>query len=171
MSLENIPPTERGLVNAIIETPKGAQNKYIYEPNLKVYKLKKVLPMGMVLPFDFGFIPNTTGGDGDPLDVLVIMEEPAFTGCLVQCRLLGVLKAMQKERTGSPFRNDRYIAVANESRLYKNIQKINDLNRDLVHELKTFFIDYNAREGKKFTPIGWSDAAVAMKMIQAAVNE
>ena len=126
--------------------------------------------MGMVFPFDFGFIPNTIGGDGDPLDVLVIMEEAAFPGCLVQCRLLGVLKAMQRERDGAEFRNDRFIAVANESRLYKNIKKIEDLNKDMVNEIKTFFIDYNAREGKKFTPIGWCDAAEAMKMIDPSVE-
>ncbi len=78
-----------GGINVIIETPKGFRNKYAYDEEFGLIALTKTLPAGSSFPFDFGFIPQTKGGDGDPLDVLVIMEEPAFAGCLVNCRILG----------------------------------------------------------------------------------
>jgi inorganic pyrophosphatase len=62
----------------VVETPKGSRNKYAFDPDNRVFELKKVLPAGMALPYDFGFLPSTKGGDGDPLDVLVLMDEPAF---------------------------------------------------------------------------------------------
>ena len=82
--------TEDGAdVNVVIETPQGSRNKFNYDEELGLFKLGGVLPAGAVFPFDFGFVPETTGGDGDPLDVLVLMDEPAFPGCLVsrgRCR-------------------------------------------------------------------------------------
>src|SRR3954451_24377864 len=102
-------------ITAIIETPKGSSEKYGYDPKTTLFKLKKILPAGMVFPYDFGFIPKTRGGDGDPLDVLILMDEPAFTGCLVATRLLGVIEAEQTEK-GKTERNDRLIAVSANSR-------------------------------------------------------
>src|SRR4051812_44035175 len=80
-------------LNAIIETPKCCRNKFKYDEEQGLFMLGSVLPAGAVFPFDFGFIPATLGEDGDPLDVLVLMDEPAFTGCLVPARLLGAIKA------------------------------------------------------------------------------
>src|SRR4051794_30057700 len=88
MKFDKIRPMDDKLVNVIIETPAGSQNKFNYDPKLRIFKLKKALPMGTVFPFDFGFVPNTQAPDGDPLDVLVLMDQHAFSGCLVQCRLL-----------------------------------------------------------------------------------
>ncbi|HEY1403173.1 MAG TPA: inorganic diphosphatase, partial [Pyrinomonadaceae bacterium] len=82
-------------LRVVIETPRGSRNKYDYDAELGLFKLGGVLPAGAVFPFDFGFVPRTTGGDGDPLDVLVIMDEAAFAGCLVEARLLGVIEATQ----------------------------------------------------------------------------
>ena len=82
-----------GELNVVVETPKGSRNKYNYDEKLGLFKLGGVLPAGAFFPFDFGFVPATVGGDGDPLDVLVLMDEPAFTGCLVESRLLGVVEA------------------------------------------------------------------------------
>src|SRR5919202_6145584 len=96
-----------GELNVIIETPKGSRNKYDYDEELRLFKLGGVLPSGAVFPFDFGFVPATLGGDGDPLDVLVLMDEPAFTGCLVVTRLIGVIDAEQTERDGETKPNDR----------------------------------------------------------------
>src|ERR687894_835887 len=83
---------DSGTLNAVIETPKGHRNKYKFDEERGLFLLDGVLPAGAVFPFDFGFVPSTTGGDGDPLDVLVLMDEPAFTGCLVRVRLLGVIE-------------------------------------------------------------------------------
>ncbi len=86
---------ESGDLNVIIETPKGSRNKFKFDEKLGIFTLKHVLPLGAVFPFDFGFIPSTRGEDSDPLDVLVLMDEPAFAGCLVPARLLGVIEAEQ----------------------------------------------------------------------------
>src|SRR4051794_28861688 len=98
-------------LNVIVETPMGCRNKYAYDPELGLFQLRKALPEGMVFPFDFGFVPATQGGDGDPLDVLVITEEAAYPGCLIHARLLGVIEAEQKGK-GKAERNDRLVAAA-----------------------------------------------------------
>ena len=166
-----IKPYEKdGLINAVIETPRGSQNKFTYDPGLEVFRLKKTLPMGTVFPFDFGFIPNTEAEDGDPVDVLIIMEEPTFPGCLVECRLLGVLEASQKEKGDSAKRNDRLVAVASKSVLYSNVSNIKDLNTNMITEIENFFIDYNKHEGKKFKPLRWGNMKKALALIKEAVT-
>src|SRR4051794_16686563 len=105
---------DEGGVNVVIETPKGSRNKFAYDPASRLFELKKVLPRGIAFPFDFGFIPSTLAEDGDPLDVLVLMDEPAFPGCKVRCRLVGVIEAEQTEKGKKTLRNDRLIAVAGE---------------------------------------------------------
>src|SRR6476620_8194389 len=92
-------------IDIIIETPKGCRNKYAYDEKSRAFRLKKILPAGAVFPFDFGFIPDTKGEDGDPLDILVIMDEPAYPGCVVECYIIGALKAQQSEEQES-VRND-----------------------------------------------------------------
>ncbi len=82
-------------VTAVIETPKGNAEKYNYDPKTKFFKLKKILPTGMVFPYDFGFIPGTEGEDGDPLDIIVISEFESFPGCMVECRIIGAIIAEQ----------------------------------------------------------------------------
>jgi len=124
-----------------------------------------MLPAGAVFPYDFGFIPNTRGGDGDPLDVLVLMDEPAFTGCLVRSRLLGVIEAEQTEK-GETDRNDRLIAVASKSRTSSDLKSITDLNPKLLDEIEHFFISYNAAKGKKFKPLGRYGPETARKLVQ-----
>ena len=90
-SLSALPPFNRetGELHVVIDTPKGSRNKYSWDEKRELFELSGVLPAGAVFPFDFGFIPNTRGEDGDALDVMVLMDEPAFTGCLVASRLLG----------------------------------------------------------------------------------
>ena len=78
----------------VIETPKGSHNKYAFDEELGVFQLKGVLPEGMIFPYDFGFLPGTVGDDGDPLDVLLLMDDPAFCGCLVPSRMIGVIEAL-----------------------------------------------------------------------------
>lgn len=165
MNAIKMPALNKKIVNVIIETPKGSQNKYSYNPDYKVYTLRKALPMGTVFPFDFGFIPSTKGQDGDPLDMLVIMDQPAYPGCHVETRILGVLTAMQTEEDGKKIRNDRFVGVAECSVQYHSIKKIKELNNSMVEEIENFFIDYNKHQGKKFKPIKWEDAKTALEMI------
>jgi inorganic pyrophosphatase len=164
--LSKLPPTDResGDFNIIIDTPKGSRNKFSWDEKRLLFELSGVLPAGAVFPYDFGFIPNTRGGDGDPLDVLVLMDEPAFTGCLVRSRLLGVIEAEQTEE-GETERNDRLIAVAAKSRVHGDLQSIADLNPKLLDEIEHFFISYNEVKGKKFTPLDRYGPERARKLV------
>ena len=98
-------------ITVIIDTPKGSNHKYEFEPETGRFKVKKILPFGLSFPFDFGFIPGTKGGDGDPLDVIILSEISSYPGCAIDCRIVGVLQAEQTERDGKKMRNDRFIGV------------------------------------------------------------
>lgn len=140
---------ESGHLNAIIDTPKGSRNKFEYDERLGLFKLGGTLPVGSVFPFDFGYIPSTRGDDGDGLDILVLMDEPAFTGCLVPAKLIGVITAEQTEDKKT-MRNDRLIGVAADSRNHSHVRFLGDLNSNLTHEIERFFISYNETKGKQF---------------------
>ncbi len=152
-------------LNAVIETPKGCRNKYAYDFEIGAYRLKSVLPHGSVFPFDFGSIPGTRAPDGDPLDVLLLMDEPAFVGCVVEARLLGVIEAKQTEK-GKTERNDRLIAVAADSHTHGQLKSIADLDRTLLDEIEHFFESYNHARGKKFKPIGRKGPAAAHALVR-----
>ena len=154
--LRKLKPFDRktGNLNVVIDTPKGCRNKYAFDFDLNGYVLKTVMPKGMLFPFDFGSIPGTIGQDGDPLDALVLMDEPAFCGCLIQSRLLGVIEGKQREKDEKTERNDRLIAVAAESHTHSAIKSVADLDPNLLTEIEDFFISYNKIRGKKFTPLG-----------------
>src|SRR5947207_11435270 len=109
--LDRLDPFEDECVMVVIETPKGSPNKLAFEPRYGTFMLKGVLPAGAVFPFDFGFVPSTRAEDGDPIDVLVLMDAPVFPGCIVPSRLIGVIEAEQTE-DGTTIRNDRLLAVA-----------------------------------------------------------
>ena len=121
-------------IQVVIETPRHSPVKYNYDPSSGGFIVKKQLPVGMVFPFDFGFIPQTKGGDGDPLDALVISEFESFPGCRIDCRLIGILQAQQTE-SGKTIRNDRYFFVPDVSLLYHHIKTVGDLNAQLRKEL------------------------------------
>lgn len=158
-------------LNVIIETPKGSRNKFNFDDELKLFKLGGVLPAGAVFPFDFGFVPSTLGGDGDPLDILVLMDEPAFTGCLVRVRLVGVIEAEQTERDGETTRNDRLIGVASESRLHKKVRSLSGLNENTLEEIEHFFVSYNEIKGKEFKPLGRFGPVRALKTVEEGVKQ
>jgi inorganic pyrophosphatase len=157
-------------LNVIIETPKGSRNKFNYDEEHGLFKLGGVLPAGAVFPYDFGFLPHTLGGDGDPLDVLVLMDEPAFAGCLVPSRLVGVIEAEQTERDGETIRNDRLIAVAADSRDHRHIRTLSDLNEHLVDEIEHFFVSYNEIKGKQFHPLGRHGPQRAERVVREAMT-
>ena len=160
---------ESGELNVVIETPKGSRNKYTFDAKRELFKLGGILPLGASFPFDFGFIPQTLGGDGDPLDVLLLIDEPAFPGCLVPARLIGVIEAEQTE-DGETTRNDRLLAVAGKSLLYNSIKNIGDLDETLVKQISHFFVSYNEAKGKKFEPLGEFGATKAKKLVDAGVK-
>jgi inorganic pyrophosphatase len=157
-------------LHVIIETPKGSRNKFNYDEEHHLFKLGGVLPAGAVFPFDFGFIPSTLGGDGDPLDVLLLMDEPAFPGCLVPSRLIAVIEAEQTERDGETTRNDRLIAVAADSHTHQKVRTLADISSVLLDEIEHFFISYNEIKGKTFKPLGRFGPTKAARLVEEGVR-
>jgi len=124
-------------------------------------------PAGMVFPWDFGFVPRTTAGDGDPIDVLLLMDESAFPGCAIRARLIGVIEAEQTEGKKT-VRNDRLIAVSEATHLYAYIRSIDDLPKKWTKELEDFFVNYNRIEGRQYRLLGLKGADVALRLVRKA---
>ena len=160
-----VPESGKTRVNIIVETPKGQRNKFKYDPDARCFTLGKVLPAGAVFPFDFGSIPSTLAADGDPLDVIVLIEEGSFAGCLVPVRLVGVLEAEQTQE-GKTQRNDRLIGVAVASRLYEKTGTLKDLPVRRLTEIEHYFVSYNKERGRKFRPRGRFGPARARALVR-----
>lgn len=158
------------IITAIVETPKGSAQKYDYDQKTKWFQLKKVMPAGMVFPFDFGFIPDTEGEDGDPLDIIIISELKSFPGCAMECRIIGCIAAEQTEQ-GNTLRNDRFIAIAGPSQIFVDVHTLEHLPKDIIEQLQNFFVNYNEAAGKKFTPLENINAEESFKMITDAKAE
>ena len=156
-----------GMLQVIIETPKGSRNKFAFDPEQRVFSLKKVLPAGMTFPYDFGFLPQTLAPDGDPLDVLLLMDEPAYPGVVVRSRLIGVIEGEQVEGKKKN-RNDRLLAVAEANHLYANIRRWQDLPRTFMNELEEFFVNYHRLEGKEYRLLGCKNSTLGKHLIKQA---
>jgi inorganic pyrophosphatase len=154
-------------LQVIVETPKGSRNKFAFDPNQGIFALKRVLPAGMVFPYDFGFLPRTIAADGDPIDVLLLMDEPAFTGCAVHAVLIGVIEGEQLDGK-KKIRNDRLLAVAEANHMYSNIRKLADLPKEFLDELEDFFVNYHNLEGKKYKLLGCKGVDEAFELIKKA---
>ena len=158
-------PRSEDTFQVIVETPKASRNKYGYDPEQGIFTLRKVLPEGMVFPYDFGFLPRTLAADGDPIDVLLLMDVPAFPGCLVPSRLIGVMEGEQLDGK-KKIRNDRLIAVAELSHAYKDWKKLKDLPDQFITELEAFFVNYHGLEGKKYKLLGCKEAKTALDLVK-----
>ncbi|HEX3846258.1 MAG TPA: inorganic diphosphatase [Steroidobacteraceae bacterium] len=165
-------PTRAGemLVHAVVDTPRGSRNKYKYDPQLRVFRLSRVLPRGMHFPWDFGFIPGTLGADGDALDVVVLGEEPTFPGCLLTVSLIGVMRARQREK-GKTIRNDRLLGVRRTPVNEPYLRELREVPRAVLDEVEQFFVDYNRAHGRLFEPQGRAGAAAAARCLRAGMSE
>src|SRR5246127_6007120 len=117
---------DKQLLRVVVETPKGSRNKFAFNPDEHTFELKKVLPAGMAFPYDFGFVPSTKGDDGDPIDVLVLMDEPAFPGCVLSCRIIGVIEGEEGDGKDK-VRNDRIVAIQEDAHSWEDVKTIADL--------------------------------------------
>jgi inorganic pyrophosphatase len=149
----------------VVETPKGSTEKYDWNPREKMFELNKILPVGMVFPFDFGFIPETKGEDGDPLDALIFSEFKSFPGCRMHGRLIGAITGRQKEGKGDWIRNDRFLFVPSPSVVYSEINKVQDLSKKLLRGVLTFLMTYN--EQKEYEVIKIISRERAWQLIKA----
>jgi inorganic pyrophosphatase len=158
---------ETGERIAVIETPKHSRVKIDYDPDREVFHLHHSLPLGLSFPFDFGFIPRTVAADGDPLDVVILMEEPGCPGLITGIRLLGAFEAEQTEK-GKTFRNDRLVARAVESRSLAHLETLEDLNPKILDQFEEFFIFYNRLRGREFRMLRRSGPETAEELIKEA---
>lgn len=164
-----IRPYQEGTLQVVIETPRGSRNKYAYDHDRHVVVLRKVMPVGMMFPYDFGFVPSTLAEDGDPIDVLVLMDEPAFAGCVVEARVIGVIEGEDELPDGGKQRNDRLLAVAAVSHSYENVQSIADLPAPMVKHMEEFFSNYpRMLSGKVFRVLGSKGPEEANQLIRQA---
>jgi inorganic pyrophosphatase len=154
-------------LTVIIETPKGSRNKYAFDEEARIFDLMQVLPSGMAFPYDFGFVPSTLGGDGDPLDVLVLMDEPAFVGCRLQCRVIGVIEGEQIEKKRK-VRNDRIIAIERENHSFASVKTMEDMGKIFCKELEEFFVNYHRMIGKEFRVIKVRGPSSGRRLIKKA---
>lgn len=155
-----IGPDAPRLVNAVIEIPKDSVNKYEYDKQLNVFRLDRTLFSPVHYPGDYGFIPCTLGLDGDPLDVLVLVEAPSFPGCLMEVRPIGVLRMVDQGKN-----DEKILAVANSDPLYREVKDYSEVFTHTLREIEHFFAIYKNLEGKKTEISGWAGAEAARKII------
>lgn len=158
-----------GTCRAIIETPKGCRNKFDYDPETGLFMLGGLLPEGMMFPFDFGFLPSTLGEDGDPLDIMVLMDAPAHVGCLIEVRVVGIITAEQTE-DGKTETNNRLIGVAVHSYNHQDVESISDVSKTLLGQVEEFFVSYNKQRGKKFNVTGTGGPRKALKFLKSGIS-
>jgi inorganic pyrophosphatase len=152
-------------VIVMVESPKGFNQKFEYEPQERRFRLSKILPAGLVFPFDFGMIPGTKGEDGDPLDMIVISEAATFPGCMIDCRIIGAFQAEQTERDGKTMRNDRFLGIPVVSQLFPEVSELAQLPESILNQLEHFFKNYNEQAGKEFRVITRLSATEALQLI------
>ena len=160
---------DKQLLRVVIETPKGSRNKFAFDEEEQIFALKKVLPAGMTFPYDFGFVPSTLADDGDPVDVLLLMDEPAYPGVLVRTKVIGIIEGEQgkgKKRE----RNDRVIAVEMQNHEWKHAKHVDDLGKQFLKELEKFFVNYHALSGEEYSILGARGPGRAWKCIEQGMK-
>ena len=173
-SLESLPhelDRERLTCRAIVETPHGSRAKFSYDADSGLFELNKLLPAGLAFPLDFGFVPSTLGGDGDPIDLLILADVELPVGCLVTVRLIGAIEVEQTHLAkGRTERNDRLIGRLAESHAWAHIDRLDQLGQDFVDELNSFFATYKMARGQHLDVLAVSGPERALELIEQAAN-
>jgi inorganic pyrophosphatase len=153
------------IVNMIVEVPKDSANKYEYDPESGLFRLDRVLYSPLHYPGDYGFVPSTLAEDGDPLDILVLMGQPSFPGCLLQARPLGYL-----EMTDEKGPDQKVLAVPLNDPRYDGYRSLADVHPHRLREIEHFFAIYKELEEKTVSVDGWRDAPETLTLIRATVE-
>lgn len=161
--LYDLDPGEQSpeIVRMIVEIPMNSANKYEYDGELGVFRLDRALYSPMHYPGDYGFIPGTLAEDGDPMDVLVLVQEPSFTGCLIEVRPVGILN-MVDEAEG----DQKILAVPTQNPRYDQIHTMDQIFSHVRREIEHFFEIYKELEGRTTRIAGWGGPREARKAIQ-----
>ena len=158
-----------GLVRVVVDTPRGSPNKIKYDEELGCFELSRILPAGHVFPYDFGSVPGTRAADGDALDVLVLLDEPTFPGCLVTVKLIGAIAAEQCSGTKT-VRNDRLVGAPQTETNAAAYRRLDELGADRLDEIEHFFVANNQAQGRKFVPTKRLGPEEAEKCLDAAIS-
>ena len=163
----DVPPGDRApdVLTAVIEIPMRERNKYELDKETGMFRLDRVLHSAVHYPGDYGFFPRTLGDDGDPLDVLVMMTVPAFTGCLVECRPIGLFHLIDRGKA-----DEKVLAVPTSDPYAAGIHDIHDIPRHALKEIEHFFQVYKDLEGVTTRTRGFEDAAAAREAIVDAMG-
>ena len=148
-------------LDVMIEIPKGSRNKYEYDKERNVIRFDRMLFSAVHYPSDYGFIPETLARDGDPLDALVLVWEPTFPGCLIECRPVGMFKMWDEKGP-----DEKILCVPLDDPLWNHIKKLSDVPPHLLKEIEHFFKVYKELEKKKTGVEGWHPYRDAIKIIE-----
>ncbi len=152
-------------INVVVEIPEGCRNKYEYDKTLNVFRLDRVLHSPIYYPGDYGFMPQTLAEDGDPLDVLILVVQPTFPGCVVAARPIGLLRMVDD---GKP--DDKILAVPVGEPEYADIYSHAQIFPHKLRTISHFFETYKMLEGKQTSTLGWADGAAARRSITASME-
>ena len=155
-----IGPKSPDIVNAVIEIPLENSNKYEYDKDLHVFRLDRNLYSPVHYPGDYGFIPSTLGDDGDPLDVLVLVDTPSFTGCVLEVRPIGMLEMIDQGKG-----DEKILCVGVGNPRYNDVNEYSQIYPHMLKEITHFFSIYKDLEGKRVEVRGWRDAETARKTV------
>lgn len=151
--------------DALIEIPKGSRNKYEYDFKLKKVRYDRMIFSSMMYPADYGFIPETLALDGDPLDVLVLVTEPTFPGCVIEVKPIGVFHMTDEKGP-----DEKIICVPISDPIANSVNDLNELNPHLIKEIEHFFRVYKDLEKKKVDVGGWGDLKEAKDIITQCID-
>jgi len=162
-----IPPGtgEESVANVIVEIPKGRRTKFEIDKATGLFKMDRYLYSSTMYPGDYGFIPQTLAEDGDPSDILVMVNEPTFSGCLIEARVVGLFKMRDKGH------NDfKLLAVPHKDPLFNDIKALGDVPHHFLREVEHFFSTYKVLEGVTIEPLGWAPAEEGAKEVRASIE-
>ncbi|MGK7919340.1 MAG: inorganic diphosphatase [Trichodesmium sp.] len=166
MDLSLIPAQPKpGLINVLIEIPAGSKNKYEFDKDLQAFALDRVLFSSVQYPYDYGFVPNTLADDGDPLDGMVIMDEPTFPGCVIAARPIGML-----EMIDGGDRDEKILCVPEEDPRYTEVKSLKDVAPHRLEEIAEFFRTYKNLQKKVTEILGWKDVDHVMPLVEKFVK-
>lgn len=158
-------PSVPEVVYAVIEIPKGSRNKYEYDKDMEAFTLDRVLYSPFIYPAEYGIIPQTLYDDGDPMDIMVLMEQPTFPGCVIETRPIGIMRMVDGDD-----HDDKILGVPLNDPRFKEVNDINDVPGHLLDEIAHFFKEYKYLEGKTTEVSGWENAGKALEAIEHSIE-
>jgi inorganic pyrophosphatase len=162
------PFDDDGALRVIVEAPRGSSLKLDYDPSLRIFTVSRDLSLGVVYPFDWGFVPGTRGEDGDPLDAMVLHPGSTYPGVLLPCRILGMVKLVQRDRDEKKTEiNNRLIATPSWHTALKEFKEARDLPASWRAEFEELFLTVAKLSGKKLKLKGWASRRAAEKFVRA----